>query len=87
MGLRQTKVHARERTGDENVNTLNQGIIKKMQTAYSNYINRKKEEEAEKLLSKSRKKKRKARKRRKSNRKQLNKQRKPKVILTEERKN
>ena len=56
MGLRQLKEHARKCTGAEHVNTLDKGIIKEMQVAHSNYIIRKKEEEAERLLSESRKK-------------------------------
>ena len=55
MSLRQIKAHVRERTRAENVITLDKGIIRKMQVADSNYINRKKEDEAEKLLSQSRK--------------------------------
>ena len=51
MELRQIKAHACELTGAENVNTLDKRIMKKMQVAHSNYINRKEKEEAEKLLS------------------------------------
>ena len=50
------KEHVRKCTGVEHVNTLDKGIIKEMQVAHSNYINRKKEEEAERLLSEARKK-------------------------------
>ena len=45
MGLRQMKEHARKCTRAEHVNTLDKGIIKEMQVAHPNYINRKKEEE------------------------------------------
>ena len=55
MGLRQMKEHARERTGGENVNTLDKRIMKKMKVVHSNYINRKEKEEPEKLLSELRK--------------------------------
>ena len=56
IGLRRMKEHAHKCTGAEHVNTLDKGIIKEMQLAHSNYINRKKEEEAEWLLSEARKK-------------------------------
>ena len=47
IGLRRMKEHAHKCTGAEHVNTLDKGIIKEMQLVHSNYINRKKEEEAE----------------------------------------
>ena len=56
MGLRRMKEHAHKCTGAEHVNTLDKGIIREMQLAHSNCINRKKEEEAEPLLSEAKKK-------------------------------
>ena len=56
MGLRQIKEHARKCTGAEHVITVDKGIIKEMQVAHSNYINRKIEEEVERLLREARKK-------------------------------
>ena len=55
MVLRRMKEHACKCTGAEHVNTLDKGITKEMQVAHSNYINRKKEEETEQLLSEARK--------------------------------
>ena len=55
MGLSRIKEQAHKRTRAENVSTLIKGIIKEMKVVHSNYINRKKEEEAERLLSKARK--------------------------------
>ena len=55
MGLSRIKEQAHKRTRAENVSTLIKGIIKEMKVVHSNYINRKKEEEAERSLSKARK--------------------------------
>ena len=44
MGLKRMKEHVRKCTGAEHVDILDKGIIKEMQVAHSNYINRKKEE-------------------------------------------
>ena len=57
MGLRQIKEQAHKRAGAKNVSNLNTEIITEMKVAHSNYINLKKEEEAERLLRKPRKKK------------------------------
>ena len=55
-----------------------------MQLAHSNYINRKREEEAERLLNEARN--REGLEWGENNVKQLNKKRKPKVILTKKKK-
>ena len=82
MGLSRIKEQAHKHTRAENVSTLIEGIIKEMKVVHSNYINRKNEEEAERLLSKARKKR--ARKKKNNDGKQFIKQRNPKVILRNE---
>ena len=57
MGLRQIKEQAHKRAGAKNGSNLNTEIMTEMKVVHSNYINLKKEEEAERLLRKPRKKK------------------------------
>ena len=55
MGLSRIKEQSHKRTRAENASTLIKGIIKEKKVVHSNYINRKKKEEAERLLRKARK--------------------------------
>ena len=57
MGLRRMKEHTRKWTGAEHNNTLDKGTIKEIQVAHSDYINMKKEEEVQQLLSETKKRK------------------------------
>ena len=82
------KQYARKCTGAENVNTLDNEIFNEMQVAHSNHINKKKKKKQKDCWMSEEKGRaiRKRTKTRKNDRNQSNKMRKPKVILTKEKK-